>query len=64
MESARGKCQLRILNFIGNHRRNALRDLGIRHPYGISTDTLKNLSAAFVGECHAASVKFVLPQTV
>ena len=26
----------------------------IQLPYGISTDTLKNLSAAFVGECHAA----------
>ena len=32
--------------------------------YGISTDTLKNRSAAFVGECHAASVKLSLPQIV
>ena len=32
--------------------------------YGSSTVTLKNRSAAFVGECHAASVKFVLPQIV
>ena len=32
--------------------------------YGILTDTLKNRSVAFVGECHAASVKFSLPQIV
>ena len=32
--------------------------------YGISTDTLKNRWAAFVGECHAASVKLSLPQMV
>ena len=33
-------------------------------PYGITTGTLKYLSATFVGECHAASVKLSLPQTV
>ena len=27
---------------------------GLTTTHGISTDTLKNLSAAFVGECHAA----------
>ena len=33
-------------------------------PYGISTFTLKNRWAAFVGHTHAASVRFVLPRTV
>ena len=32
--------------------------------YGISTFTLKNRWAAFVGHTHAASVRFVLPRTV
>ena len=32
--------------------------------YGISTFTLKNLWAEFVGHIHAASVKFVLPRMV
>ena len=32
--------------------------------YGISTFTLKNRSAVFVGHAHAASVRFVLPITV
>ena len=38
--------------------------MALTPPYGISTDTLKNLSVAFVGECHAASVKLSLPQIV
>jgi len=29
--------------------------------YHISTSTLKNPLASFVGECHALSVRFVLP---
>ena len=32
--------------------------------YGISTFTLKNRWAAFVGHAHAASVRFVLPISV
>lgn len=30
-------------------------------PYRISTPTLKNRLASFVGECHALSARFVLP---
>lgn len=33
-------------------------------PYGISTFTLKNRWAAFVGHTHAASIRFVLPRMV
>ena len=32
--------------------------------YGNSTFTLKSLWAELVGDCHAASVRFVLPRTV
>ena len=38
--------------------------IGTDTVYGILTDTLKKRWAAFVGECHAASGKFVLPQMV
>ena len=38
--------------------------MALTPPYDISTDTLKKLSAAFVAECHAVSVRFSLPQIV
>ena len=34
----------------------------MRPLYGNSTFTLKNLWAELVGDCHAASVRFVLPR--
>ncbi len=43
---------------------DALMSIAWRVTYGISTFTLKNRWAAFVGHTHAASVRFVLPRTV
>ena len=50
----------------GTHGGDAIYCVRVRAPrrYGNSTFTLKNRCAEFVGDCHAASVRFVLPRTV